>query len=112
MRDDYQSFRDRGAEIVAIAPHDATEANRLAKDLAIPFPVLADDNRAVFLAYDVQSRPWSLGQRPAVYLIDPDGLIRWAYRGSQQWDIPPNGKVLEAIDAINAETTHPERRLS
>ncbi len=104
MRDDYAEFRRRGAEVVGIAPHDVAETRRLVQDLKIPFPVLADDNRAVFLAYDVQSRPWSLGQRPAVYVIDQTGVIRWAHRGWQQWDIPPTAQILRILDALAAET--------
>lgn len=103
MRDDYAEFRRRGAEVVGIAPHDVAEAHRLVQDLKIPFPILADDNRAVFLAYDVQSRPWSLGQRPAVYVVDRAGVIRWAYLGWQQWDIPTNAQVLAVLDDLAAE---------
>ncbi len=89
--------------MIGIAPHDVPEAHRLVQDLKIPFPILADDNRAVFLTYDVQSRAWSLGQRPAVYVVDRAGVIRWAHLGWQQWDIPTNAQVLAVLDDLAAE---------
>lgn len=86
--------------MVCIAPHDVAVARELVGELKLPFPVLADDSREVFLTYDVTSRPWSLGQRPAVYVVDRAGVIRWAHVGWQQWDIPTNHEVLGALDVL------------
>jgi len=103
LRDEYEEFRRRGAEVICIAPHDLAESKRLVDELKLPFPVLADENRAVFLTYDVQSRLLSLGQRPAVYVVDRSGVIRWAHRGTQQWDIPSNRAILTVLDDLVAE---------
>ena len=89
--------------MVCVAPHDLAESQRLVEELKLPFPVLADDNRSVFLAYDVQSRAWSLGQRPAVYVVDRDGDICWAHLGWQQWDIPSNTQVLAVLDGLSTD---------
>ena len=89
--------------MVCVAPHDVAESRSLVDEMTLPFPVLADNSRAVFLRYAVPSQVWSLGQRPGLYVIDRTGIIRWAHVGSQQWDIPTNARVLAVLDEIAAE---------
>jgi peroxiredoxin Q/BCP len=102
LRDDFAEFERRHVAIVAVAPHSLAEAAEVAEELEIPFPLLADETRQVFQTYDVQSTVWSLGQRPAVFLIDSSGTMRWAHQGTQQWDIPENSAVLAALDRLIA----------
>ena len=52
-------------------------------------PTLVDEDHAVFDAYDVTSRLISLGQRPALFVIDADGVVRFERVGTQQYNIPP-----------------------
>ena len=70
---------------------------RYLKSHAAPFPMLADPEHTVFDAYDVVSRMMSLGQRPAVFVIGPDGSVRFDSIGTQQWQIPSDETVLAAI---------------
>jgi peroxiredoxin len=102
LRDDFAEFERRNAAIVALAPHNLEDTRETAEELLLPFPLLADETRSVFSTYDVQSKIWSMGQRPAVFLIDPLGMVRWGYRGTQQWDIPENADVLAALDTFIA----------
>lgn len=91
-----------------MAPHDVATVQTLVRELGLPFPVLADENRAIFQAYEVHSRAWSLGQRPALFVIDRDGLIRYAHVGTQQWDIPATREVIRRLDEL-AQGASPER---
>lgn len=100
MRDDFDQFQSRGAEIVCLAPHGIDDAREIRDRDTLPFAVLADEDRAVFRAYDVASSAFSLGQRPAVFVVDAEGDVRFAYVGTQQWDIPKNVQVLEAVDRL------------
>ena len=102
MRDEIDAFRARSAQIVCVAPHGIDEAREIRERDALPFPVLADEDRAVFRAYDVVSTLLSLGQRPAVFVVDAEGDVRFAYVGTQQWDIPQNARVLECLDRQSA----------
>jgi peroxiredoxin Q/BCP len=102
LRDHYPEFERRSVAIVAVAPDDMAGLKETSEELDLPFPILANETREVFLTYDVQSTAWSLGQRPAVYLIDPTGTVRWAYQGTQQWDIPKTSAVLAAVDTFIA----------
>ena len=83
--------------MVAIAPDTAAGVAKFVRDSAYPFPLLADETHTVFDAYDVASRMSSLGQRPAVFIVDRDGIVRYDAVGTQQWQIPSNDAVLEQL---------------
>ena len=100
MRDDIQRFTDAGAAVVAIAPDDAAGVARFVRDKDFPFPLLPDADHAVFDAYDVVAKLSSLGQRPALFVIDQAGIVRFDSIGTQQWEIPSNDNVLRVIAAL------------
>jgi len=103
LRDDYASFRNRGAEIIGIAPHDLDETRHLAESLSLPFPVLADARLTAFEAFGVTSRVWSLGQRPGLFIVDREGHVRFQHVGWQQWDIPSSARLLAVLEQLNRE---------
>jgi peroxiredoxin len=101
LRDEFDAFQTSGAQIVCVAPHGIDDAREIKERDSLPFPVLADEHRAVFRAYDVASKILSLGQRPAVFIVDAAGDVRFAYVGTQQWDIPNNALVLKCLDGTS-----------
>ncbi|RME82802.1 MAG: thioredoxin peroxidase [Caldilineae bacterium] len=100
LRQDYEQFRQRNAEVVVIAPDTLGNAQDYFRRHQLPFPGLVDETHAVYDLYDVQSRVLSLGQRPGLFIIDREGVVRYAYLGSQQWEIPPNREVLAQLDGL------------
>ena len=96
MREDIERFTGAGLKVVAVAPDTAEGVARFVRDRDFPFPLLADSDHSVFDAYDVVSRMASLGQRPAVFVVDRDGIVRFDSIGTQQWQIPSNDTVLQA----------------
>jgi hypothetical protein len=42
----------------------------------------------------------SLGQRPAVFVIDRDGVVRFDSVGVQQWQIPSNDSVFAVLASL------------
>ena len=42
----------------------------------------------------------SLGQRPGLFVIDKEGVVRYAYLGWQQWEIPSVDETLRELDAL------------
>ena len=66
-------------------------------------PLLADTNHRVFDAYDVISTMMSLGQRPAVFVIDRQGVVRFDSIGTQQWQIPTNDNVLDILRSLQRD---------
>jgi peroxiredoxin Q/BCP len=100
LREDIERFTGAGAKVVAVAPDTAEGVARFVRDRDLPFPLLADSDHSVFDAYDVVSRMASLGQRPAVFVVDRDGIVRFDSIGTQQWQIPSNDTVLQAAATL------------
>ena len=94
MREDIDRFTGSAAKVVAVAPDSPEGVARFVREQDYPFPLLADTDHAVFDAYDVASRLSSLGQRPAVFVVDREGIVRFDSIGTQQWQIPSNDTVL------------------
>lgn len=100
MRERYAEFQERGAEVMAVAPDTPERARAYFESNQIPFPCLADPERSVFRVYDVKSALVSLGQRPGLFIIDGEGVVRYAHLGWQQWEIPTVDETLRELDAI------------
>ena len=83
-----------------MAPDTIENARSHFERNTLQFPCLADPERRVFQTYDVQSRLISMGQRPALFLIDKEGIVRFAYLGWQQWQIPTTESMLEKLEAL------------
>jgi peroxiredoxin Q/BCP len=100
LRDRYEEFEQRGAEVLAIAPDTTESARAYFQTHDIPFPCLADEDRTVFRQYDVKSALISLGQRPGLFVVDAEGVVRYAHLGFQQWEIPTVDETLEVLDEL------------
>ena len=100
LRQDIEQFQGRGAQVVAIAPDQPEGIAKFTRDNPYPYPILADADHSVFDAYDVVSRMASLGQRPAVFVIDRDGVVRFDSVGVQQWQIPSNDSVFAVLASL------------
>ena len=101
MRDDHARFADAGASVVAIAPESTAAVKRYVSEHPVPYAILSDSDHAVFDAYDVASRAMSLGQRPALFVIDRAGIVRFDTVGTQQWRIPTNEQVLTVLSTLS-----------
>ena len=86
---------------MAIAPHTREEVAQFSDGKGFPFLMLADPDHKVFDAYDVVSRMASLGQWPAVFVVDGSGTVRFDSIGTQQWQIPSDDSVLKVLDGVN-----------
>ena len=100
MRDDYERFTALGAEVLAISAESPARSETYLKSHALPFPTLVDEEHDVFDAYEVTSRMISLGQRPGLFVIDADGVVQFEEVGAQQYNIPPDEKVLEVLESL------------
>ena len=100
MRDDIDQFTAAGASVVAIAPESTESIARFLKAHPSPFPIVSDLDHATFDAYDVASRALSLGQRPAVFVVDAEGIVRFDAIGTQQWQIADNKTVLKLLASL------------
>jgi peroxiredoxin len=100
LRDDHAQFTDAGASILAIAPESVAAVERYVSQHPVQYALVSDADHTVFDAYDVASRAMSLGQRPALFVIDREGIVRFDSVGTQQWQIPTNRQVLSVLATL------------
>ena len=72
---------------------------RYVEETGLPFDILIDERRDMMRAYGVWHRvgidAWNIG-RPAVFLIDQGGTIRYSAIGEHQHEFPPQEEILAA----------------
>lgn len=103
LRQDYQEFVSRNAEVVVVGPEDAKAfAAYFAKE-SLPFIGLPDPKASVLKLYGQEVNLFKLGRMPAQVLIDQTGLARFVHYGHDMQDIPANEEILSLIDQLNAE---------
>jgi thioredoxin-dependent peroxiredoxin len=87
FRDEWQAARQRGVEVFGVNPQGAARHARFRQKYQFPFPLLVDSGREVAKLYQANG----LIVKRTVYLIGPDGVIRFAQRG-----MPAPSEVLAA----------------
>ncbi len=85
---------------MVIAPGSADKADEyIARSGTFPFAVLSDQDHTVFDAYDVGKKLMSLGQRPAMFVLDPNGIVTYNQVGTQQTDLPTVEEIVREVMA-------------
>ena len=73
---------------------------RYIEETGLPFNILVDESRDVLKAYGVWQpvglMSWNIA-RPALFLIDPTGAIRYSFVADRQDEFPTHEEILEAI---------------
>ncbi|MEJ1354213.1 MAG: TlpA disulfide reductase family protein [Candidatus Sedimenticola sp. (ex Thyasira tokunagai)] len=81
----------RGVEVLSVDVGEPVETVRaFLKRIPAAFPVLLDGAGKTV-------SPWQIRAFPTTYLIDRQGLIRYAYFGGLEWDAPEVVKVIESL---------------
>jgi thioredoxin-dependent peroxiredoxin len=78
LRDSWQSIRSRNAVVFGVNPGNAASHDKFVQKHSLPFPLLVDEKQQTAKLYNASG----LFVRRTVYLIDPEGVIRFAERGS------------------------------
>ena len=108
LRDDAAVFAARGVRVLGVATQKRSRLSAYLDRNPMPFPILADEDRAVSRAYGVYV-PINLESfriaRPSSFLLDGTGAVRWLHVGSNQFDRPRPGDVLARIDALGLGST-------
>jgi len=102
LRDEFEKFRSRGAEILAIGPNPPLIFKQYWKKESIPFIGLPDPAHSVARVYRQEVNLFKLGRMPLSCVIDSKGYVRFAHYGRSMSDIPPNKELLQVIDELNA----------
>ena len=103
MRHRYPEFQALGAALVLVSPDDQGATRDLVARLELPYPVLSDPDLAVTDAYGARHDHEPNGKlipRPAAFVIDQAGRIRFAYKGDSVPDRPSEDTLLEVIRGL------------
>jgi peroxiredoxin len=104
LRDEYDQFMGRGAEILAVGPNDVESFKRYWVNEKIPFIGLPDPDHSVSKMYRQEVNLFKLGRMPLNCIIDAKGYVRFAHYGSSMRDIPSNEELLHVIDQLKASS--------
>lgn len=75
----YDQFREANTEIIVILGEDVNKSKEYAESIKLPFPILADPDRAIYNLYELE-KYFLLFQRTASLVVDKDGLVRYLKR--------------------------------
>jgi peroxiredoxin Q/BCP len=89
FRDNWAAAEKRGVAVFGVNPADPSKHARFRGKFRLPFPLLADIGRKIATRYHANG----LIIRRTVYLIGPDGLVRFARRG-----MPTPSEVLSFVN--------------
>ncbi len=78
---------------------------RYIEETGLPFNILIDESRDVLKAYGVWHRlgldAWNIA-RPALFLIDSYGAIRYSFIGDTQEEFPSAEEISAALDRLSS----------
>lgn len=109
MRDRIEEIQAAGAQLLVVDPHESWSATHFLKDVGLEagevgYPLLLDPTHTVSATYGVamQMRVHTeLSSRPATFIIDVEGLIRYARRGTTFSDRPTVEELLQELDRLS-----------
>lgn len=131
MRDDAEGFERAGARVVLIGLGRPEQAAVFCERREVPFDCLVQPDRSAHKAFGLRRgnvnetvgpavwMPWLKNQvtgkpqgrfgqgDPAqlagTFVVDPGGVVRYAYRARNSSDVPQGDEVLAAVAALKEE---------
>ncbi len=103
LRQDYQEFIQRQAQVVVIGPEDAKTFKVYWGEHDLPFVGLPDPKASVLKLYGQEINLFKFGRMPAQVIVDKAGVARFVHYGHSMSDIPENAKILALLDQLNAD---------
>jgi peroxiredoxin len=99
LRQDYQKFKDFNTEVLVIVPNGPKMIERHVNQHETPYLILSDRGAKVAAQYGIETRRVISIQAfsPAVFLVDMDGVIRYASYGTSYVKEPDNGEPLAVL---------------
>jgi len=92
---DLDQFEEVGAQILAISAQDVASHDRFSGKYGFKFPLLADPDKAVAGLYGTLG-PLGFPRR-SVFVIDGEGVIRYAHRAIAGLTFRPVSELIEAV---------------
>jgi glutaredoxin-dependent peroxiredoxin len=105
FRDSLAQFNGMNAEVVAVSVDNPFTNGAFAEKNNLNFPVLSDYNRETVNAYDVALPDFAgmkgyTASKRAVFVVDGEGVIRYAWEGPNPGVEPDYAAVKDAVEKI------------
>jgi peroxiredoxin Q/BCP len=92
-------------QVVAIVAQASEVVRAYIEETGLPFNILVDTSRDVLKAYGVWHAvgltAWNIA-RPALFLIDRSGAIRFSFIADRQDQFPSHEEILAALDTLKS----------
>jgi peroxiredoxin len=90
-------------QVVAVVGQLSEPVRTYIEETGLPFDILIDKSRAVIKTYGVWHAfglsAWNIA-KPALFLIDRSGAIRYSFVANNQREFPSHAEVVKAIDTM------------
>jgi thioredoxin-dependent peroxiredoxin len=85
FRDEHSAFLKKGAVVLGVSPDSAKSHTKFIEKFSLPFPLLADEDKAIAQAYGVWVEKSMYGKKymgveRSTFVIGPDGKLLAIYR--------------------------------
>jgi peroxiredoxin len=104
LRQDYQKFIERQAEVIAVGPEDVKAFANFWVPEKMPFPGIPDPKHIIAKLFGQKVDPFKMGRMPALMVIDKEGKFRYRHFGDSMSDIPADKEILSLLDDLNKES--------
>ncbi|WIB78394.1 peroxiredoxin [Curtobacterium sp. MCPF17_002] len=99
-QEELDEFGDLGAVVWGVSPQALDSHEAFARGSSLTFPLLSDTAGDVIRAYGVQAP--GIGLRRSVFVIGPDGVIRWRHVGLVGLRFPKAETIRAQIELLVA----------
>ena len=108
LRQGYDGFVDRGAEIVVVGPEGEGAFSEYWEENQLPFIGLPDPTHSVLKLYGQEVKIFKLGRMPAQVVVGKEGRVRYVHYGHSMADIPSNEEIFSLLDGLNKDPNKQE----
>jgi len=97
--------------VVAVVAQPSEKVKRHIEDTGLPFDILVDERREIVKAYGVWQRvgldAWNIS-RPALFLIDRGGVIRYLFVANWQTEFPEHEDIVRELRKLGRVDGNPD----
>ena len=92
-------FTAAGAEIIAISVDNQDKSRELVNNLKLPFPVLSDTGHVAIDTYGLFNPDGKIA-KPAVFVVDRTGVVRWSFLDEDYKVRAVNDTILTVLKTV------------
>ena len=103
FRDQYEDFKDLGAEVVGISSDSIVSHEKFSQKYQLPFILLSDDDKKLRNLFGVKPSLFGLIPGRVTYVVDKKGIIRLVFDSLVATNHIP--RALETVQKMVSENT-------